>query len=151
MDRLRWLRNVLEVIAQFASEKFQRSAWVEFNGPDGASFEEACELLEDYHLGTIISSRSDPYQLQPEERRVLSEFWRTLDQYSTHIYETRVKNPKDNYAAPEMMISQPEWLKVRGTALAALKYFKDSGFSPMPRLPIFDRTGIKVLTEYWEV
>jgi hypothetical protein len=28
--------------------EFQQSAWVEFNGPDGASFEEASELLEDF-------------------------------------------------------------------------------------------------------
>jgi hypothetical protein len=45
MDRSRWLTNVLEVVAQFASPEFQQSAWVEFNGPDGASFEERASSL----------------------------------------------------------------------------------------------------------
>jgi hypothetical protein len=62
MDRLLWLRNVLEVVAQFASE--EESSWqpgVAFNGPDGASFEEASELLNDFQLPSVVSSLSDPY------------------------------------------------------------------------------------------
>jgi hypothetical protein len=151
MDRLRWLSNVLDAVAQFASDEFQRSAWVEFNGPDGASFEEASELLEDFQLAETLSSSSNHYELSPGERQVLSKFWHALDDYSTHVYETRVKKPGENYASPALVISQPEWQKVRAAALAALKYFKVAGFPAMPRLPIFDRSTVKGLKGYWEV
>jgi hypothetical protein len=82
LERETWVRNMLEVIAQFASEDFQRSAWVGFNGPDGATFEEASELLEDFRLGDALHRPTNPYQLDAEELRVLSEFWRILDDYS---------------------------------------------------------------------
>jgi hypothetical protein len=150
VDRLLWLRNVLEIVAQFASEEFQRAAWVGFNGPDGASFEEASELLNDFQLPSVVSSLSDPYQLQPEERRVLQEFWLALDDYTRNVYEMRVKKPGENYASPELIISQPEWQRVRVKALQALQFFKASGFSSMPRLPIFDRSTLTTLKGFWE-
>lgn len=75
IDRTLWLANVLAAIAQFASEEFQRSAWVSFNGPDGASFEEACNLLGDFGLDDALGSSSSPYQLRPSEQLVLQEFW----------------------------------------------------------------------------
>jgi hypothetical protein len=151
MDRSRWLQNVLEVVAQFASDEFQRAAWVELNGPEGASFEEASELLDDYQLEAALSSPSNPYQLQPGERKVLLEFWRTLDDFSRNVYETRAKRPGENYASPKRIISQPEWHGVREKALAVLKSFKAGGFSPMPRLPIFDRNIVELLKGFWEV
>jgi hypothetical protein len=151
MERSRWLKNVLEVVAQFASEEFQRAAWVEFNGPDGASFEEASELLDDHRLEAAVSSPSNPYELRQGEREVLLEFWRALDYYSKRVYETRVKRPGENYAAPTQIISQPEWRRVREKALAVLKFFKASGFPEMPRLPIFNRGTVGVLKGYWEV
>src|SRR5262245_14658894 len=139
MDRLRWLSNVLDAVAQFASAEFQQSAWVEFNGPEGASFEEASELLEDCQLAASLTSPSNPYRLNSEERRVLSSFWQALDDYSTHVYETRVKKPGENYASAAQVISQPEWHQVREAALRTLVYFKTTGFPAMPKLPIFDR------------
>jgi hypothetical protein len=151
MDRATWLKNLLEAIAQFASEEFQRSAWVGFNGPDGSSFEEACELLEDFRLEDAVFSPSNPYQLEPNERKVLSEFWQVLNDYSKRVYEVRVRKVGENYASPRLVISQPEWQRVRDTALSALKHFKAAGFPSMPKLPIFDRNSLKVLQGYWEV
>ena len=107
MHRITWLKHLLEAIAQFASEEFQRSAWVEFNGPDGSSFEEASELLEDLRLEEAISLPSDLYRLEPAERKVLSEFWRALDDYSKQVYKTRVRKVGENYASPTLVISQP--------------------------------------------
>jgi hypothetical protein len=144
MDRITWLKHLLEAIAQFASEEFQQSAWVGFNGPDGSSFEEASELLEDLRLEEAISLPSNPYRLEPTERKVLSEFWRALDDYSKHVYETRVRKVGENYASPTLVISQPEWRAVREAALAVLKHFKAAGFGSMPKLPIFDRGTLKV-------
>jgi hypothetical protein len=151
MDRITWLKHLLEAIAQFASEEFQQSAWVGFNGPDGSSFEEASELLEDLRLEEAISLPSNPYRLEQTERKVLSEFWRALDDYSKHVYETRVRKVGENYASPTLVISQPEWRGVREAALAVLKHFKAAGFGSMPKLPIFDRGTLQVLRRYWEV
>jgi hypothetical protein len=150
MDRVTWLRNLLEVVAQFASEEFQRSAWVGSNGPDGSSFEEASELLEDFRLKEAVSLASNPYQLEPNERDVLLAFWQALDDYSKRVYEVRVKKVGENYAPPTLVISQPEWQRVRDTALTTLKYFKVAGFPYMPKLPIFDRKRLDVLQRYWE-
>jgi hypothetical protein len=151
IDRTLWLANVLAAIAQFASEEFQRSAWVSFNGPDGASFEEACNLLGDFGLDDALSSSSSPYQLRPSEQLVLREFSGTLKDYSEHVYERRVRRSGENYASAERIISQPEWQQVRDAALTVLKHFKGNGFPNMPKLPIFDRSSVKVLARYWEV
>jgi hypothetical protein len=151
MDRTVWLKNLLAVVAQFASGEFQQSAWVEFNGPDGSTFEEASELLTDFGLEEAIYSSSNPYQLESGERKVLSEFWQALDRFSTQVYESRVRKPNESYASPSLIISQPEWPQVRDAALKVLKYFKVMGFPGMPKLPIFDRNSLKTLRGFWEV
>jgi hypothetical protein len=150
LERETWLRNLLEVVAQFASEEFQQSAWVGFNGPDGATFEEAYELLEDFRLSEALYLPINPYYLDDDELRTLSEFWSILDDYSTNIYEVRVKRPGESYASPSRIVSQPEWQQVRKSALNVLKHFKAAGFPHMPKLPIFDRNKPTVLQGYWE-
>jgi hypothetical protein len=71
VPRTLWIANVLEVVAQFASEEFQISAWIGFNGPEGASFEEAYSLLEDFGLENALKSAGNLRELRPSEKRVL--------------------------------------------------------------------------------
>lgn len=103
-----WIHNILNCIKEIASPEFQLKAWVQ-GKVDYSSFEETmCNLFDD-SFEEFIDNYAKQFDLTDEQIHKLDQIRNALKAY-------RIK-------PPEIMIKDPEWLKIQKMAMETLKAF----------------------------
>lgn len=118
MDNELWMRIVLEVLKEFASEDFQIRVWLKGEGPEVSSFEEAvCKFFDDNVIDLLLDVEWRQVGLTENQRNKLKIFRDALDKFNDSVEES--PHPKD-------ILFNPDWPKVRSLAKEAMDAFKGS-------------------------
>jgi hypothetical protein len=70
MDKINWLKAILQCIIELCDKEFQKRVWIEGKGPEISSFDELmCRLFDDYDFEKSIYV----YDISDEVRKNLIE------------------------------------------------------------------------------
>jgi hypothetical protein len=108
-----WIHNVIESLKQIASAEFQEKGWVKAEIHDYCCYlETMCGLFDEGLFDEFVDIRAKEFGFSEDQIKKLDMFRKAI-----HIFDSKYSRWED----PKVIISDPEWLKIREMAKDILK------------------------------
>ncbi len=128
ISKKRRIANIMSCLKQIASSEFQEKGWVKIEVHDYCSFAETLsKLFDDDYFEDFIDNEAKEFGLTDRQIKKLDQLRNSINAYV---------DKHGCYREPELIVKDPEWIKVRQLAKEALEVFHISNYlDPSKTIP----------------
>jgi hypothetical protein len=113
MENKLWISKILEVLDEFSSQEFQERVWLNGQGPEVSSYEEAmCRLFDDLGFSEIIDVEWRQVGLSESAVIIMRIFRDKLLEFDNDVPE--IPRPQD-------VLDRASWQNIRDAAFEAAR------------------------------